>query len=143
MTIEIQSLTLSYDQNIILSKCNLNLKEGEILVILGPSGCGKTTLLRAIAGFVKPDDGTIRLNGRNLSKLQPEDRNIGMLFQRPVLFPHKDVLGNILFAYRKKKDRNMEEVDEIMKSLESQLKVKWEKIILDAKQSTLEKVSEN
>lgn len=117
MAIEIQSLTLSYDQNIILSKCNLNLTEGEILVILGPSGCGKTTLLRAIAGFVKPDYGTIRLNGRNLSELQPEDRNIGMLFQRPVLFPHKDVLGNILFAYRRKKDRNMEEVDEIMKDI--------------------------
>ena len=117
MTIEIQSLTLSYDQNIILSKCNLNLTEGEILVILGPSGCGKTTLLRAIAGFVKPDYGTIRLNGRNLSELEPEDRNIGMLFQRPVLFPHKDVLGNILFAYRKKKDRNLKEVDEIMKDM--------------------------
>ena len=117
MAIEIQSLTLSYDQNIILSKCNLKLTEGEILVILGPSGCGKTTLLRAIAGFVKPDYGTIRLNGRNLSELQPEDRNIGMLFQRPVLFPHKDVLGNILFAYRRKKDRNMEEVDEIMKDI--------------------------
>ena len=117
MTIEIQSLTLSYDMNIILSKCNLNLTEGEILVILGPSGCGKTTLLRAIAGFVKPDYGTIHLNGKELSELKPEDRNIGMLFQRPVLFPHKDVLGNILFAYRKKKDRNMEEVDEIMKDM--------------------------
>ena len=117
MTIEIQSLTLSYDQNIILSKCNLNLTEGEILVILGPSGCGKTTLLRAIAGFVKPDNGAIHLNGKDLSELKPEDRNIGMLFQRPVLFPHKDVLGNILFAYRKKKDRNMKEVDEIMKDM--------------------------
>ena len=69
MTIEIQSLTLSYDQNIILSKCNLNLTEGEILVILGPSGCGKTTLLRAIAGFVKPDNGAIHLNGKDLSEL--------------------------------------------------------------------------
>ena len=117
MTIEIQSLTLSYDQNIILSKCNLKLTEGEILVILGPSGCGKTTLLRAIAGFVKPDNGAIHLNGKDLSELKPEDRNIGMLFQRPVLFPHKDVLGNILFAYRKKKDRNMKEVDEIMKDM--------------------------
>ena len=117
MTIEIQSLTLSYDENIILSECNLRLKEGEILVILGPSGCGKTTLLRAIAGFVQPDNGTIHLNGRILNQLQPEERNIGMLFQRPVLFPHKDVLGNILFAYRRRKDRKMEEVDEIMKDM--------------------------
>ena len=114
MTIEIQSLTLSYDENLILSDCNLRLLEGEILVILGPSGCGKTTLLRAIAGFVKPDSGSIQLNGRSLDSLQPEERNIGMLFQRPVLFPHKDVLGNILFAYRKKKDRKMKEVNEIM-----------------------------
>ena len=117
MTIEIQSLTLSYDENIILSECNLRLTEGEILVILGPSGCGKTTLLRAIAGFVQPDNGTFHLNGRILNQLQPEERNIGMLFQRPVLFPHKDVLGNILFAYRRRKDRKMEEVDEIMKDM--------------------------
>ena len=117
MTIEIQSLTLSYDENIILSECNLRLTEGEILVILGPSGCGKTTLLRAIAGFVQPDNGTIHLNGRILNELQPEERNIGMLFQRPVLFPHKDVLGNILFAYRRRKDRKMKDVDEIMKDM--------------------------
>ena len=117
MTIEIRSLTLSYDENLILSDCNLRLKEGEILVILGPSGCGKTTLLRAIAGFVKPDSGSIQLNGRSLDHLQPEERNIGMLFQRPVLFPHKDVLGNILFAYRKKKDRKMKEVNEIMQDM--------------------------
>lgn len=117
MTIEIQSLTLSYDENIILSKCNLRLTEGEILVVLGPSGCGKTTLLRAIAGFVQPDNGTIHLNGRILNELQPEERNIGMLFQRPVLFPHKDVLGNILFAYRRRKDRKMKDVDEIMKDM--------------------------
>lgn len=118
MTLEIKSLTLSYGQNLILSKCNLTLSEGEILVILGPSGCGKTTFLRAIAGFVKPDSGTIQLNGRSLVTLQPEDRNIGMLFQRPVLFPHKDVLGNILFAYRKKKERKMEDVDEIMRDMD-------------------------
>ena len=117
MTIEIQSLTLAYDENLILSNCNLRLTEGEILVILGPSGCGKTTLLRAIAGFVRPNSGTIQLNGRSLTELQPEERNIGMLFQRPVLFPHKDVLGNILFAYRKKKDRNMEDVNEIMRDM--------------------------
>ena len=117
MTIEIQSLTLAYDENLILSNCNLRLTEGEILVILGPSGCGKTTLLRAIAGFVRPNSGTIQLNGRSLTALQPEERNIGMLFQRPVLFPHKDVLGNILFAYRKKKDRNMEDVNEIMRDM--------------------------
>ena len=117
MTIKIQSLTLSYDANIIVQRCNHTLAEGEILVVLGPSGCGKTTLLRAIAGFVKPDEGTIHLNGRNLNQIKPEERNIGMLFQRPVLFPHKDVLGNILFAYRKKKDRDMEKVDEIMKDM--------------------------
>ena len=117
MTIKIQSLTIAYDENLILSNCNLRLKEGEILVILGPSGCGKTTLLRAIAGFVKPDSGSIQLNGRSLDHLQPEERNIGMLFQRPVLFPHKDVLGNILFAYRKKKDRKMKEVNEIMQDM--------------------------
>ena len=117
MTIKIQSLTIAYDENLILSDCNLRLTEGEILVILGPSGCGKTTLLRAIAGFVKPDVGSIHLNGRRLTNLQPEERNIGMLFQRPVLFPHKDVLGNILFAYRKKKDRKMKEVNEIMQDM--------------------------
>ena len=117
MTIEIKSLTLSYDENVILTAADLILAKGEILVVLGPSGCGKTTLLRAIAGFVKPDTGTIHLNGRSLANLQPEERNIGMLFQRPVLFPHKDVIGNILFAYRRKKDRRMEDVDEVMRDM--------------------------
>ncbi len=117
MTIEIKSLTLSYDENVILTAADLTLAKGEILVVLGPSGCGKTTLLRAIAGFVKPDTGTIHLNGRSLANLQPEERNIGMLFQRPVLFPHKDVIGNILFAYRRKKDRRMEDVDEVMRDM--------------------------
>ena len=84
MTIKIQSLTLSYDENIIVQRCNLTLAEGEILVILGPSGCGKTTLLRAIAGFVKPDEGTIHLNGRNLNQIKTEEGNIGVICQRPV-----------------------------------------------------------
>ena len=83
-----------------VSRVSLSLGEGELLALLGPSGCGKTTTLRMIGGFERPDEGTIRLAGRDITHLAPEERGIGFVFQDYALFPHLDVLDNVRFGLR-------------------------------------------
>ena len=114
MSLSIDQLNVRFDEHHVINNLQLELASKEIIAILGPSGCGKTTLLRTIAGLQKHDTGTIQLNGINIQEQPCELRGIGMLFQRPVLFPFKDVLGNILFAYKRKKDWNMDEVNAII-----------------------------
>ena len=83
---------------------SLNLERGEIGCVLGPSGCGKTTVLRAIAGFVAPSAGQIRLNGVQVAGpdhiVAPEQRGVGVVFQDYALFPHLTVAENVAFGLR-------------------------------------------
>ena len=83
---------------ILFNELNINLEKGEILAIIGPSGCGKTTLLRCICGLEKLDSGKILLNGDDITKIPAEERGIGLLFQKPVLYPHLTVSGNLSLA---------------------------------------------
>ena len=78
----------------------LDIPPGELVVCLGPSGCGKTTLLRLIAGFLKPDAGTIRLNGDDVSALPTRARECGIVFQAYALFPHMRVWENVAYPLR-------------------------------------------
>jgi ABC-type Fe3+/spermidine/putrescine transport system ATPase subunit len=117
MTLSIKQLNVSFDQHHLIRNLNLSLITDEIVAILGPSGCGKTTLLRTIAGLKVQDSGRISLRNEPIQDMLCEQRGIGMLFQRPVLFPFKDVLGNILFAYQSKKNRNMDDVHEVMNEM--------------------------
>ncbi|DAC39507.1 MAG TPA: ATP-binding cassette domain-containing protein [Candidatus Poseidoniales archaeon] len=117
MSLIVQDLDVSFGPNTVISNLNFEMKSGDIVAIIGPSGCGKTTLLRAISGLLKPTRGTIVLDGKNIEKQPCEQREVGMLFQRPVLFPFKDVLGNILFAYKRKKDADMDQVNAILGEL--------------------------
>ena len=117
MSLIVQDLDVSFGANTVISNLNFEMKSGDIVAIIGPSGCGKTTLLRAISGLLKPTKGTIVLDGENIEKQPCEQREVGMLFQRPVLFPFKDVLGNILFAYKRKKDSNMDQVHALLGEL--------------------------
>ncbi len=117
MTLSIEQLNVSFDQNHLIRNLNLSLNTDEIVAILGPSGCGKTTLLRTIAGLKIQDSGRISLRNEPIQDMLCEQRGIGMLFQRPVLFPFKDVLGNILFAYQSKKYWNMDDVHEVMNEM--------------------------
>jgi len=117
MSLVIDQLSVCFDEHQVIHDLQLELASEEIVAILGPSGCGKTTLLRTIAGLQTQDTGTIQLNGVGIEQQSCELRGIGMLFQRPVLFPFKDVLGNILFAYKRKKDWNMDEVNTIMNEM--------------------------
>ena len=117
MSLTIERLNVSFDGRDVLHNLDLKLSSDEIVVILGPSGCGKTTLLRTIAGLQKQDSGTISLLDEPIHNRLCEQRGIGMLFQRPVLFPFKDVLGNILFAYKKKNLQNMDDVHSVMNEM--------------------------
>ncbi len=86
-----------------VSDFNLEVKRGEFVTFLGPSGCGKTTTLRMIAGFDMPTEGELLLNGRDISKLPPNERPINTVFQRYALFPHMNIFENIAFGLKIKK----------------------------------------
>jgi spermidine/putrescine transport system ATP-binding protein len=84
-----------------LDHINLDIQQGEFIVLLGPSGCGKTTLLRSIAGFMQPDSGSIAIDGQDVSRLPPYRRPLNTVFQNYALFPHMTVLENIAYGPRR------------------------------------------
>ena len=95
---------------ILFNELNINLEKGEILAIIGPSGCGKNTLLRCICGLEELDSGKILLNGADITKIPAEERGIGLLFQKPVLYPHLTVSGNLSLASFNNHDKALVEV---------------------------------
>ncbi len=96
----IQGLTRKYDRLHALDSVDLDVKSGEFLTMLGPSGSGKTTLLMAIAGFNRPDAGSIRFGETEMILTPPHRRNVGMVFQSYALFPHMTVAENIAFPLK-------------------------------------------
>ena len=95
---------------ILFNELNINLEKGEILAVIGPSGCGKTTLLRCICGLEELDSGKILLDGDDITKIPAEERGIGLLFQKPVLYPHLTVSGNLSLASFNNHDKALVEV---------------------------------
>ena len=89
--------------NRILDDVSLEIRDGELLVLIGPSGCGKTTLLRCIAGLEDPTRGTISIDGRVVNGVEPRDRDIAMVFQSYALYPHMTVRDNLAFGLRMRK----------------------------------------
>jgi spermidine/putrescine ABC transporter ATP-binding subunit len=83
-----------------VDRADLAVEPGELFTLLGPSGCGKTTLLRLLAGFYQPDAGAIRFGDRDVTRLPPYQRNIGMVFQNYALWPHMTVRGNVSYGLR-------------------------------------------
>lgn len=92
---------------------NLDVEKGEFVSFLGPSGCGKTTTLRMVAGFENPTDGTITLNGANITTKAPNQRNMGMIFQSYALFPNMTVGQNIGFGLRVRKSSKTDIQDRV------------------------------
>ena len=101
--IDIKGLSKSFGDKKVLKDINLYVRRGEFLTLLGPSGCGKTTLLRMIAGFLQPDEGSILMDGKELAGIPPHERPLNTVFQRYALFPHLDVYDNIAFGLKLKK----------------------------------------
>ena len=97
MFLEIDKLSKSYSKNSIFNNLSFKIKEGDIISIVGPSGSGKTTLLKCISGLCDIDTGSIKLNSKLLTRLEPNQRNIAYVFQESPLFPHLTVNQNILF----------------------------------------------
>ncbi len=97
-----------YNSHAACSDINLNIEEGEFFTLLGPSGCGKTTILRMIAGFITPDGGSIHLGGVDITHLEPEKRNVGMVFQNYALFPFMTVQENVEYGLKVQKKSQRE-----------------------------------
>jgi spermidine/putrescine transport system ATP-binding protein len=97
---------------------NLDMPSGEFFSLLGPSGCGKTTTLRMIAGFERPSEGQILLDGEDMAQTPPHKRNVNTVFQNYALFPHLTVGENIAFGLRYKNASKQETKDRVGKALE-------------------------
>jgi multiple sugar transport system ATP-binding protein len=99
---------------------DLTISSGEFMVLVGPSGCGKTTLLRMIAGLEAVSDGSVRLGGRDITHLEPRERDIAMVFQDYALYPHMTVRGNLSYGLRVRKtprreiERRVDEVSNLL-----------------------------
>lgn len=101
--IDLQHISKSFGGVKVLDDINLTVKKGEFVTFLGSSGCGKTTLLRIIGGFVNPDEGSVKLDGKDLVGIPPYERPLNTVFQRYALFPHLDVYENIAFGLKLQK----------------------------------------
>ena len=101
--IDLQNITKSFDNIVILDDMNLYIRENEFLTLLGPSGCGKTTTLRIIGGFETPDKGRVIFDGTDITATPPNKRQLNTVFQKYALFPHMNIGENIAFGLRIKK----------------------------------------
>jgi len=98
--VSLRKVSKSFGDTVVIPGIDLDIDEGEFVVIVGPSGCGKSTLLRMIAGLEKTSGGHIHIHGRDVTRVQPKQRDIAMVFQSYALYPHMDVAGNMSFALR-------------------------------------------
>ena len=101
--INLTGISKSYGDHIVLDDLNLYIRENEFITLLGPSGCGKTTTLRIIGGFETPDAGSVVFDGKDITSLPPNERNLNTVFQKYALFPHMSIAENIAFGLRIKK----------------------------------------
>lgn len=101
--VSIQHVCKAYGGFIALDNVSINIAPGEFLTLLGPSGSGKTTLLNVLAGFTRPDSGSVRVDGREFLTLPPHRRDLGMVFQNYALFPHMSVRGNVGYPLKLRK----------------------------------------
>jgi putative spermidine/putrescine transport system ATP-binding protein len=96
--LDIEGVTLAYGGTTVVDQVTLDVQPGELVALLGPSGCGKTTLLRAIAGFLRPASGRILFDGKAVDHLSPGQRQIGIVFQSYALFPHMSAAENVAYG---------------------------------------------
>ncbi|HVO01267.1 MAG TPA: ABC transporter ATP-binding protein [Candidatus Cybelea sp.] len=107
--LEISDVRKQFGPNVVVKGFDLAIEQGEFVSFLGPSGCGKTTVLRMVAGFENPTAGRILIDGKDVTTLRPNQRNVGMVFQAYALFPNMTVADNVAFGLKVAK-RPAEEV---------------------------------
>jgi iron(III) transport system ATP-binding protein len=113
----LQNLSKRYGDSSAVADLSLDISRREFFGLLGPSGCGKTTTLRMIAGLETPDAGHIEFDGRDITRLSPERRGFGMVFQNYALFPHLNVFENVAFGLRARKREKAEIADRVRDAL--------------------------
>jgi ABC-type Fe3+/spermidine/putrescine transport system ATPase subunit len=118
--IELKELTKRYNGIPAVERVSMAVEDGELLALVGHSGCGKTTILRMISGLTPPDEGTVWIDGQNITHRKPEEREVVMIFQENLLFPHLTVAENISFGLkmqgvpRKKRHQKTQELLDLM-----------------------------
>ena len=120
-TLKIEELSKNFGTTEVLRKINLDIDEGNFLVLLGPSGCGKSTLLNIIAGLETINEGNVFIDDYNVSKVEPKDRNIAMVFQSYALYPSMNVRENMIFGLKQaktSKEKIEEQLEKVSKFLQ-------------------------
>ena len=98
--IYLDHISKTFDNTLVLDELELDIKENEFVTLLGPSGCGKTTTLRILGGFEKPDKGRVLFEGKDITNLPPNKRQLNTVFQKYALFPHMNISENIAFGLK-------------------------------------------
>ena len=116
--IEFKNINKFYGENQVLKNISLNVEKGQFVTLLGPSGCGKSTLLRCLSGLEEISSGQIIMDGKDITDLEPRDRNIGMVFQHYSLFPNMTVEENIAFGLKMKKKSKQDIAKKVKEAME-------------------------
>lgn len=119
-SLEVKDVVKSYGGKAVINRLSFKAEPGEFIVLVGPSGCGKSTMLRSIAGLEDISSGSIIIDGKDVSKLPPKDRDIAMVFQDYALYPHKSVYENIAFGLRIRKMQESE-IDRLVRDAAEKL----------------------
>ena len=120
--INFKNVQISYGDFVAVDDLNLEIKEGEFFTFLGPSGCGKSTTLRTLVGFIDPSKGSIFVDDKDITRLAPEKREIGIVFQSYALFPTMTVYDNIAYGLKIKK-MPKSEIDEKVNEIAQKIKI--------------------
>jgi ABC-type Fe3+/spermidine/putrescine transport system ATPase subunit len=116
--LSLKQVSKTYGSTVAVKDVSVGVERGEFFGLLGPSGCGKTTTLRMIAGLEEPDAGTIEFDGRDITRVSPERRGFGMVFQNYALFPHLNVFENVAFGLRARHKPKQEIGEKVESALE-------------------------
>lgn len=120
-TIELRNLTKRYNDVVAVDGVSMTVEDGELLALVGHSGCGKTTILRMISGLTLPDEGTIWMDGQDITRQKPEKRDVVMIFQDNLLFPHLTVAENIGFGLKMQgvpRKKRLEKTQDLLKLMQ-------------------------
>ncbi len=117
MILQLKNVTKSFDGTEVLEGLDLDVHKGEFITLLGASGCGKTTTLRIIAGLEQPDSGSVMLEGQDITRLEPNKRNVNTVFQNYALFPHMNVAANVGYGLKIKNVPKKEMVERVAAAL--------------------------